>query len=164
MRPAVMFERFTQKALSTIFSARRNTILLGSAQIEPEHLLLGLLHESTLGDVSWTLLVRHKEWLSKQIYARAPMNTQSSVSVETPFSREAKRVLVSAIEEAERLSDKRVGAEHLLLGLLREQDCFTTELLNECGILLERTRTAIASLPRDQEEQQRNPASSPPGV
>src|SRR5262249_48349226 len=102
-RAAVMFERFTQKGLNTIFSAHQNAIWLGSAQIEPEHLLLGLLHESTLGDASWTLLVPFKDWLSNQICARAPMKTQSSFSVETPFSREAKRVLESAIEEAKRL-------------------------------------------------------------
>jgi len=144
-----MFERFTQKAVSTISSAHQNAIWLGSAQIQPEHLLLGLLHESTLGDASWTLLVPFKDWLSNQICARAPMKTQSSFSVETPFSREAKRVLESAIEEAKRLSDKQVGAEHVLLGLLRERDFFAAELLNGCGILLETTRTAIASLPRE---------------
>ena len=70
------------------------------------------------------------------------MSMNISLSVETPFSSEAKRVLEYAVEEAERLSDKRVGTGHILLGLLQEQDCFAAKLLVERGILLETTRAA----------------------
>jgi len=42
-------------------------------------------------------------------------------------------VLAYAAEEAERLSHKHIGTEHLLLGLLREEKCFAAEILHERG-------------------------------
>jgi ATP-dependent Clp protease ATP-binding subunit ClpC len=45
-------------------------------------------------------------------------------------------VLAYAAEEAERLSHKHIGTEHLLLGLLREEKCFAAEILHERGLRL----------------------------
>ena len=45
-------------------------------------------------------------------------------------------------EEAERLSHKRIGTEHLLLGLLREEKCFAAEILRERGLRLSTIREA----------------------
>ena len=50
------------------------------------------------------------------------------------LSNECKRVLAYAAEEAERLSHKHIGTEHLLLGLLREEKCFAAEILHERGL------------------------------
>ncbi len=45
-------------------------------------------------------------------------------------------MLAYAAEEAERLSHKHIGTEHLLLGLLREEKCFAAEILQERGLRL----------------------------
>ena len=58
---------------------------------------------------------------------------KSFFSVDLPLSHECKRVLAYAAEEAERLSHKHIGTEHLLLGLLREEKSFAAEILNERG-------------------------------
>ena len=156
-----MFERYTEKALGTIFFARDAASQFGSPKIEPEHLLLGLLHESKplpegsqRPDISWALLVRHKELIRKQIEVHATIRAPVPTSVDMLLSNECQRVLAYAaqeaerlshkhIGEAERLSHKHIGIEHLLLGLLREQDCFATKVLNERGVLLESARAQI---------------------
>ena len=49
-----------------------------------------------------------------------------------------------AAEEAERLSHKHIGTEHLLLGLLREEKCFAAEILHERGLRLATIREELA--------------------
>ena len=145
-----MFERYTEKALRTIFFARDQASQFGSSQITPEHLLLGLLHESQPlpegsepPDVSWALLVRHKELIRKKIEAHTTIRAYVPTSVDMSLSNECQRVLAYAAQEADRLSHEHIEIEHLLLGLLREQDCFATKVLNERGVLLESVRTQI---------------------
>jgi ATP-dependent Clp protease ATP-binding subunit ClpC len=145
-----MFQLYTEKARRVIFFARYEASRCGSPQIESEHLLLGVLRESeglTGGsqrpDVSWALLVRHKELMRKQIEGHAAIREQVSTSFDMPLSHERMRALTYAAEEAERMSQEHIGIDHLLLGLLREQDCFATKLLNERGILFESTRAQI---------------------
>jgi ATP-dependent Clp protease ATP-binding subunit ClpC len=52
-------------------------------------------------------------------------------------------VLAYAAEEAERLSHKHIGTEHLLLGLLREEKCFAAEILRERGLRLSTVREEL---------------------
>ena len=78
-----------------------------------------------------------------------------STSVDLPLSNEGKRVLAYAAEEAERLSHKHIGTEHLFLGLLREEKCFAAELLRERGVTLSTVREELARAPH-----QTGPSSS----
>src|SRR5262249_48673928 len=64
-------------------------------------------------------------------------------SVDLPLSNECKRVLAFAAEESERLSNRHIGPEHLLLGLLREKKCFAAEILGERGVRLESVREEL---------------------
>ncbi|HTV54783.1 MAG TPA: Clp protease N-terminal domain-containing protein, partial [Terriglobia bacterium] len=57
-------------------------------------------------------------------------------SVDLPLSAECKRVLAYAQEEAERLSHQRIGAEHLLAGLLREEGSLAAQILGDRGVSL----------------------------
>ena len=52
-------------------------------------------------------------------------------------------MLAYAAEEAERLSHKHIGTEHLLLGLLREEKCFAAEILQERGLRLPAIREEL---------------------
>ena len=60
------------------------------------------------------------------------------------LSNECKRVLAYAAEEMERLGNKHLGTEHLLLGLLREENCFAQGILKERGIELLAIRESLA--------------------
>jgi ATP-dependent Clp protease ATP-binding subunit ClpC len=138
-----MFERYTEKARRVIFFARYEASQFGSPYIETEHLLLGLLREDKA--LSRRLLPgRSQEWIRGQIEAHTTMREKVSTSVDLPLSNEGKRVLVYAAEEAERLSHRHIGTEHLLLGLLREEKSFAAQLLQESGVRLGAARETIS--------------------
>lgn len=135
-----MFERYTEKARRAIFFARGEAGLFGSPYIESEHLLLGLLGENK------ALLHTHCgtiESVRKQIEAQTPLREKIPTSIDLPVSDECERIFVYAAQEASNLSHKHIGTEHLVLGVLRVQDCFAAALLRERGITLEMYREEI---------------------
>jgi ATP-dependent Clp protease ATP-binding subunit ClpC len=139
-----MFERYTEKARRVIFFARYEASQFGSPHIETEHLLLGLLREDK--GLTNRFLRSHAgiESIRKQIEGRTILREKVSTSVDLPLSQECKRVLMYAAEEAEKLGSKHIGTEHLLLGLLREEQCFAAELLRERGLKLSGLREELA--------------------
>jgi len=139
-----MFERYTEKARRVIFFARYEASQFGSPYIETEHLLLGLIREDKA--LANRFLRSHAavESIRKQIEAHTTIREKVSTSVDLPLSHECKRVLAYAAEEAERLSHKHIGTEHLLLGLLREEKCFAAEILHERGLRLATIREELA--------------------
>jgi len=138
-----MFERYTEKARRVIFFARYEASQFGSPYIETEHLLLGLLREDKA--LTNRFLRQHSsvDSIRKQIEAHTTIREKVSTSVDLPLSNECKRVLAYASEEAERLSHKHIGTEHLLLGLLREEKCFAAEILAERGLKLAAIREEL---------------------
>ncbi len=139
-----MFERYTEKARRVIFFARYEASQFGSPYIETEHLLLGLLREDKALTNRFLRSHASIESIRKQIEARTPSREKVSTSVELPLSQECKRVLSFAAEEAERLSHKHIGTEHLLLGLLREDKSFAAEMLHERGLRLSGLREELS--------------------
>ena len=139
-----MFERYTEKARRVIFFARYEASQFGSPYIETEHLLLGLIREDKA--LANRFLRSHGavDSIRKQIEAHTTVREKVSTSVDLPLSHECKRVLAYAAEEAERLSHKHIGTEHLLLGLLREEKCFAAEILHERGLRLSTIREELA--------------------
>ncbi len=131
-----MFEKYTEKARRVIFFARYEASQSGSPTIETEHLLLGLIRE----DKNLTSRFFPKsnatiQDIRKEIEGRALVREKVSTSVDLlPFSEESKRVLNNAADESERLSHKHIGTEHILLGLLREDQSIAAEILREHGL------------------------------
>lgn len=144
-----MFERYTEKARRVIFFARYEASQFGSPRIETEHLLLGLLREDKA--LAHRFLPAKTEDIYRTIEAATVKGEKVSTSVDLPLSEEGKRVLGHAAEEAERLSHKHIGTEHLLLGLLRGETSFAARILNEHGVHLSAVREELS---RAMEEQQ----------
>jgi len=138
-----MFERYTEKARRVIFFARYEASQFGSPYIETEHLLLGLLREDKALTNRFLRSHASVESIRKQIEGHTTIREKVSTSVDLPLSNECKRVLAFAAEEAERLSHKHIGTEHLLLGLLREEKCFAAEILQERGLRLPAIREEL---------------------
>jgi hypothetical protein len=138
-----MFERYTEKARRVIFFARYEASQFGSPSIESEHLLLGILREDKA--LANRLLQPHGsvESIHKQIEKNTVIREKVSTSVDLPLSNECTRVLAYAAEEAERLAHTHIGTEHLLLGLLREEESFTAEMLHERGLRLPVVRVEL---------------------
>ncbi len=139
-----MFERYTEKARRVIFFARYEASQFGSPYIETEHLLLGLLREDKALTNRFLRSHASVESIRRQIEGHTTIREKVSTSVDLPLSNECKRVLAYAAEEAERLSHKHIGTEHLLLGLLREEKCFAAEILHERGLRFPIIREELA--------------------
>jgi ATP-dependent Clp protease ATP-binding subunit ClpC len=151
-----MFERYTEKARRVIFFARYEASQFGSPYIETEHLLLGLLREDKALTNRFLRSHASVESIRKQIEGHTTIREKGSTSVDLPLSNECKRVLAYAAEEAERLSHKHIGTEHLLLGLLREEKSFAAEILTERGLRLNAIREELSkAAPSEKQSQQR---------
>ncbi|WP_420237293.1 ATP-dependent Clp protease ATP-binding subunit [Telmatobacter bradus] len=144
-----MFERYTEKARRVIFFARYEASQFGSPYIETEHLLLGLLREDKALTTRFLRSHASIESIRKQIEAHTTIREKVSTSVDLPLSNECKRVLAYAAEEAERLTHKHIGTEHLLLGLLREEKCFASEILQERGLKLSQIREELSRVTQE---------------
>src|SRR5712691_8371610 len=140
-----MFERYTEKARRVIFFARYEASQFGSPCIETEHLLLGLLREDKALANRFLRSSASVESFRKQIEARTTPGEKIPTSVDLPLSHECKRVLAYGAEEAERLNHKHIGTEHMLLGLLREEESFAAVLLGKIGLRLSSIRNEIAA-------------------
>jgi ATP-dependent Clp protease ATP-binding subunit ClpC len=142
-----MFERYTENARRVIFSSTQKAALVGSPEIDTEHLLLGLL--STDKGLAQRFL--GSPWAAEAIWRRIepskPVRQRVEGRVDIPLSGVSKRVLFCAMEEADRLSSQHIGTEHLLLGLLREENCLAAELLNEGGVRLASAREELMRTP-----------------
>jgi Clp amino terminal domain, pathogenicity island component len=140
-----MFERYTEKARRVIFFARKEASEFGSPTIESEHILLGLVQESTgfmkryLGDKTSEAELR-AEVLTYTVL-RAPTPT----SLDLPLSEECKHILMFGAEEAERLGHRHIGTEHLMLGILREENSVAARIFRQHGLELDRARTMLAA-------------------
>jgi ATP-dependent Clp protease ATP-binding subunit ClpA len=141
-----MFERYTEKARRTVFFARYEASIFGSSYIETEHLLLGLLREDKALANRYLRSHAAVEAIRKQIEGHTEPRQSVSTSVDLPLSHECKRVLAYAAEEAQRLNHKHIDTEHLLLGLVREKECFAAQLLGERGITLDAVRQQVTKL------------------
>ena len=146
-----MFEKYTEKARRVIFFARYEASQFGSPYIETEHLLMGLLREDKALTNRFLRGHAQVEAIRKQIEEHTTVREKVSTSVDLPVSEEGKRVLGHAAEEAERLSHKHIGTEHLLLGLLRGETSFAARILNEHGVRLSAVREELS---RAMEEKQ----------
>jgi len=153
-----MFERYTEKARRVIFYARFEASQFGSPYIETEHLLLGILREDKVLAMRFLRSDDKFESIRKQIEQNTEIREKVSTSVDLPLSNEGKRILAYAAEEAERLSHKHIGTEHLFLGILREENCFAAALLRERGVRLSAVREELAM---DRESKVGQEASAP---
>jgi ketosteroid isomerase-like protein len=147
-----MFERYTEKARRVIFFARYEASEFGSPYIETEHLLLGLFHEDRRLSMRF-LPAGAMESIREQVDQHTFKRAQIPTHVDLPLSNEGKRVLVHAAEEADQLGSKYISTEHLLLGLLREENSFAQSLLHERGLRLRIVRESISGQGRLQAQE-----------
>jgi ATP-dependent Clp protease ATP-binding subunit ClpC len=140
-----MFERYTESARRALFFARYEAVQLGAVAIETEHLLLGLTRESK-GVVALILAQSHVslEGVRAKIEGQSVFRERTSVSVEMPIGSQTQHVLRAAADEADALGRRYIGTEHLLLGLLREDQSLGASVLMEHGLRLDEARKAVA--------------------
>ena len=153
-----MFERHTDKARRAIFFARYEASLLGSPRIEAEHLLLGLVREDKSLTKQFLQSDESLESIRRRIEQHTPARERLATSVDLPMSQGCKTALAYAAEEADRLSHRLIGTDHLLLGLLRDGESFAAQILHQFGLSLDEVRQYASAKPKERERA----ADSPP--
>lgn len=142
-----MFERYTEQARRVLFFARYEACQFGSLSIESEHVLLGLIRQGKgLTSRIFAQSNLSLDSLRKEIEGRIAVRENVATSVEIPFSDESKRILQCAADESDRLLHNYIGAEHLLLGVLREERSLAGTILTEKGVRLDAVRQQLVSL------------------
>ncbi|MBX7222974.1 MAG: ATP-dependent Clp protease ATP-binding subunit [Blastocatellia bacterium] len=142
-----MFERYTEKARRVIFFARYEASQFGSPAIDAEHILLGLMREDKSLTNRFFLRAQISiEAVRRDIETRTIPREKNNSTVDLPLSPEAKRILTHAAEESERLMHRHIGTEHLLLGLLREENSVAAKILYDRGLRLQAIRDELARL------------------
>ncbi|MFH1549184.1 MAG: ATP-dependent Clp protease ATP-binding subunit [Planctomycetota bacterium] len=142
-----MFDRFTDRARKVMSLARQEAQKLNHDYIGTEHILLGLVQEGS-GVAATVLrnldieLKKIRIELEKMVKSGSPTMTVGQL----PFTPRAKRVLELSAEEANNLNHNYIGTEHLLLGLLREQDGYAARVLMNLGVKLEDVREEVLEI------------------
>jgi hypothetical protein len=113
-----MFERFTIRAREVLVGAQAEAIALGRPAIGTEHLLLGLLRDTS--SLAGQVLADMDLDVDKvrTYIAGGSARTTARFSGEMPISPRVKAALEAAASQADRLDKNFIGTEHLLLGLM----------------------------------------------
>ncbi|OQZ05773.1 MAG: NDP-hexose 4-ketoreductase, partial [Planctomycetes bacterium UTPLA1] len=142
-----MFERFTDRARKVMALANQEAQRFNHEYIGTEHILLGLVKE---GSGVGANVLKNLEIDLRKVRMEVERLVKSGPDMVTmgklPQTPRAKKVIEFAIEEARNLNHNYVGTEHLLLGLLREQDGVAAQVLMNIGIKLEEVREEVLNL------------------
>jgi ATP-dependent Clp protease ATP-binding subunit ClpC len=140
-----MFEKFTEGARRAVFAARLEAVSRGAREIEPAHLLLGILQQGEIAPLFANDLAKLETVRSKIAQGlpvgREPLPEKADI----PLAHASKRILAYAAEESERMRRATITSAHLLLGIHRESrggqqgilNLITRPPLLEAAILIE---------------------------
>lgn len=142
-----MYERFTDQARKVMQLANQEAKRLNDEYIGTEHILVGLVEEGA-GVAAYVLKdlavdARRVRMEIEKVVQSGPNKVARDNLPQTP---RAKHVIEYAMEEARNLNHHYVGTEHLLLGLLREQEGVAAQVLMNFGVKLEDVREAVLDL------------------
>jgi len=138
-----MFERFTERARQVVVLAQDEARIVRHNYIGTEHLLLGLLREDEglAGRVLVDLGVSLED-VRAQV-ARIIGAGDEAATGQIPFTPRAKKVLELSLREAMALGHNYIDTEHILLGLLRENEGVAVRILLDLGVDAEKIRHEI---------------------
>lgn len=142
-----MFDRFTDRARMVMSLARDESLRRQHDYIGTEHILIGLLAEGNgiACDLLKKLAVDPRQ-LSDAVRRRMMPGPDPVTLAQLPFTPRAKKSLEFALEESRRFGHDYIGTEHLLLGLLREQNGIAGQALAASGVTADAARHALVAI------------------
>ncbi len=139
-----MFDRFTDRAKKVMNLARQEAQRFNHEYLGTEHILLGLVQEGS--GVAANVLKNMGIDLNK-IRTEVEKIVKTGPSMVTmgqlPYTPRAKKVLELSMEEAGNLGHNYIGTEHLLLGLIKENEGIAAQVLINLGVKLEDVREEV---------------------
>lgn len=131
------FTGFTEKANKSLNAAVKAAEDLGHTYIGSEHILLGLLSDTST--VAGAVLATHnityadiEEELKRSIGVGVPTELQPD-----DFTPRSKNILETSVAFARQMGQQLVGTEHVLLAIAREGSCSATLLLSRAGVSMQ---------------------------
>src|SRR3990172_6264628 len=159
-----MFEKFTERGRKAIIYAREEAEKRQNDYLGTEHFLLALLKDEGALPVA----ILRKMGLSTneirmEVERNLPTGSNTLTFGDIPFTPRAKKVLELAVEEARLLGHNYIGSEHLLLGLIREEEGIAGKILRNLGANLLGARQlsinmALRDLPMSKDRKSNTPA------
>src|SRR5437588_9572127 len=159
-----MFERFTERARQVVVLAQEEARTLKHNYIGTEHILLGLLREEeglaarVLESLDITV-----ERVRAQV-VRIDGCSGEVTSGQIPFTPRAKKVLELALREALSLGHNYIGTEHILLGLVRENEGVAARILLDFDADSEKIRNEVIRMLSGPGSRQRGSGSAASGA
>lgn len=147
-RTVVLWQRFTERARLVVVWAREEALRLGETSVTTEHLLMGItrvpesLGARLLVEKNGLDLEALRRTLEEQITPGEDPNPDSPMEL----TAHATQALGLAQQEAEVMGHSWVGAEHMILGLLRQGDGLASKALAASGLTLEGTRAQVEAM------------------
>lgn len=131
------FTGFTEKANKSLNKAVQAAENLGHTYIGSEHLLLGLLSDTST--VAGTVLTAKKvSYDNVENYIKQTVGVGVPTSlVPDDFTPRSKHIIETAVSLAHGMGQQLVGTEHVLLSIAREPSCIAAQILVQCGVNLE---------------------------
>lgn len=141
-------DKFTERSRKVLTLANEEARRYNHEYIGTEHLLLAIMSEGG-GIAARVLEVMHIEpsTIRSQVEDLHPPEEQERIySSEIGLTPRAKKSIELAVDEAHQLDHHYLGTEHLLLGLLRQEDGLAEQLLCQAGVTLEETRNLVKQI------------------
>ncbi len=142
-----MMDKFTEKGRKVIIMAREEAEKHQNDYLGTEHIVLALVREQDGIPVS---VLKRMGLTPEQIRMEIERNLLGGTSTltfgELPLTPRVKKVIEYAVDEARLLGHTHIGSEHLLLGVLREEDGIGGKILRALGANLMAARQLTASL------------------
>ncbi len=146
-----MEAKFSPVVKDVITYSREEALRNGNDYIGIEHFLLGLIREGENMAVQVLTqlgldLFQMKKTIESTIKGQSPRN----VSIDNiPLVKQAERVLKITYLEAKLFNSELIGAEHLLLSILKDQENLATRLINQQGVDYQMAKEEILNIQRD---------------
>ena len=139
-----MINNFSPRSQNVLGLARREANRKSHNYVGTEHVLLGIIE---LGEgVAFSVLGKMRidtEMIRVEVQHQVGSGPNTKLPGRIPYTPRVKKVLALAGKEAKALRHSYVGTEHILLGLLREGEGVAARVLQNFGVKIEQTRTAI---------------------
>jgi ATP-dependent Clp protease ATP-binding subunit ClpC len=160
-----MFEKFTERGRKVIIFAKEEAEKRQNDYLGTEHLLLAILREEDgLPVAILKKMGLAIEELRMEIERNLPAGMNLLTFGDIPFTPRAKKVLELAVEEARLLGHNYIGSEHLLLGLIREDEGIAGKILRNLGANLLGARQLTINLSMKSYVQAREKKSATPAL
>lgn len=142
-----MMDKFTEKGRKVIIMAREEAEKHQNDYLGTEHIVLALIADSDGVPVA---VLKRMGLTPDQVRMEIERNLLNGTATltfgELPLTPRVKRVIEYAVDEARLLGHTHIGSEHLLLGVLREEDGIGGKILRALGANLLAARQLTASL------------------